>query len=320
MPSVELHGIQYSLQENESVLDALLRNNIDIPHGCKAGACQSCLLSSSVETVPAAAQSGLKDTQKQLGHFLSCLCVPKNSMTVDFVDRSGAKVTTRVLNIHAAHKDIIRLRLQPVLDYQAGQYINIWIDETTIRSYSIASVAQCDDFIELHIKKIPQGVFSQQILSDLSAGQSLTIQGPLGECFYSCEDPHKTLLLAGIGTGLAPLYGIIRDALQRGHQGQITLWLGAKEASQFYLHDELEELSKQHTNFTVQRVAQDAQGDQNIIQGDIYQSLKSHHPSTKDYLVYLCGAQSFVSKMKKQCFLAGANMKDIHADIFLPCS
>jgi len=288
MSTITFQETDIQLEPNESVLDGLLRNNFDIPHGCKAGACQSCLMRvapTQVAHLPAPAQTG---------H------------------------TATLLEKSLLNDQVLRLRLSTEFEFQAGQYINIWLDQTTTRSYSIASTP-AQQYIELHIRLYANGRFSQFAKDHLNAGDTLTIQGPLGQCIYSPEVPDAPLLLAGIGTGLAPLYGILKSALAQNHTGPIHLYLGAKQSQQFYYEQTLLELCKLNPQVHIHFLAQThPSADAHITEGDIYQAVKAGHSNTANYRIYLCGAESFVRKMKKQCFLSGASMGDIHSDAFLP--
>lgn len=318
MPQITLKGQYYPVDTDESVLDALLRQGVEVPHGCKAGACHSCIMRIENGEVPTAAQVGLKASQKELGYFLSCSCNPNEDIGVAFIDQVLPKSQARVLDTSRVSEKVLRIRLEKAFNFKAGQYLNIWLNDTTVRSYSIASSQALDDFIELHVKLIPNGRFSQWADKHLHAGDSLTIQGPMGECFYTQSEPQQPLLLIGIGTGLAPLYGIIKEAIHGGHNAPLHLVMGARSGEDFYLQDELARCAR-NSQLKIDFVCLEDASSQ-YSEGDLYQFVKQQYASTKNMCIYLCGAESFVRKMKKQCFLAGANMRDIHADAFLPCS
>lgn len=314
-----------ALAPGESLLDALLRQGMAVPHGCKSGVCQSCLLQADPQTVPSKAQSGLKPAQKQLGYFLSCQCVPEMPMEIHAVDHEREIKSVKVLEKDWVGVDTLRLRLERPFDYRPGQYLNVWhahADQDTpniIRSYSIASVPELENFVELHIKVFARGSFSQWVATTLQPGDNLRVQGPLGECFYTGEDPLQPLLLVGTGTGLAPLYGIARDALQRGHQGAINLTVGATTPGGFYLWNELSALNEGFSQINISLVSQRGEEQaRGIFEADLYRYLKTRYPSTKNMRVYLCGAATFVQKMKKQIFLSGTAMGQIYSDAFLP--
>lgn len=308
---------EIALENGETVLDALLRTGHDVAFGCRAGVCQSCLMISD-SPVPSAAQQGLSDTQKKLGYFLSCRWSPDSELRVRRSDAAATRVPAKLIEKIIVNGAVAILRFSAEVDYFPGQYATLWKDAKTARSYSIASVPALDNFLEFHIKRIPEGKFSSWAFDDLQVGDALDIQGPMGSCVYSAADLNQPLLLIGLGTGLAPLYGIVRDAIYQGHKGSIRLIVAARLSEQFYLRDDLITLASAVSNFDVCFVAQ-ASNDSDIVESDIYQYMKSEYAQLKGTKVFLCGAESFVRKLKKQCFLQGAAMSDIAADSFLPC-
>jgi NAD(P)H-flavin reductase len=304
--------------QDESVLDALTRSGHVIPFGCRAGVCQSCMLKAEKGSIPAAAQTGLNSAQTSLNFFLSCQCHPDDDLSICRTDHASMLETT-VLSKEFVNDQVIRLRLQAELNYQAGQFVTLWKDDSLGRSYSLASVPEQDDFLEFHIKVIPDGQFSQFLKNEVAEGDTLQLQGPLGECMYSADDQTQSLLLAAIGTGLAPVYGIAREALAKGHTGDINMIVAARDASNFYLVDELLALAEAHANFNVTFLSQTGETDYSQ-QGDVYAFAKENYADLAGWRIFLCGADSFVRKMRKHGFLSGAKMADISADSFVAAS
>lgn len=318
MTTVNFYDESITLENNESVLDGLLRSGFSVPYGCKAGDCQSCKMVAKKGSVPAAAQKGLTDNEKILSEFLSCSCYPESDISVAFSDDDESTSHTAILkDITPLNDHILKLVIESEIDYFPGQYLTIWLDNTTARCYSIASIKNASNLIELHIKLIPDGAFKQHLDKQLNIGSTLNITGPYGDCFYSESAKEAPLLLAGIGTGLAPLYGILQDAISKEHQGDIHLVTAAKNDDQLYLIEELKSLESKHNNLSLSFLAQNVNNNDIAEQADIYQFVKDKHPNTAQYKVFLCGAESFVKKMKKQIFLSGANMQDISADAFV---
>ncbi len=316
MTRVAFEGSHCGVAEGESVLDSLIRNGYDIPNGCRAGVCQACIMVADEGDIPAPAQKGLSAAQIALNQFLSCQCKPAKPVSVRRALRTGLQVQGRVLDKQWLNDQVLRLRIRAKLDYIPGQYVTLWKDDVVARSYSLASNPLQDDFLEVHIKHIPGGMFSSWAARELEEGDLLGVQGPLGECIYTA-DPEQPLLLVAIGTGLAPLCGILRDALAKGHSGPVDLVLGAAADSGFYLVRELQQLAATNANLNIHFIAQ-RNGAGFAIEGDIYQFCKQAWPDLKGTRIFLCGAGSFVRKMRKQCFLGGASMADISADVFLP--
>lgn len=314
MSCVIFEETTYTLADGESVLDALLRAGKEIPNGCRAGACQSCLMVSD-DQIPTTAQQGLNESQKQLGYFLSCQCKPNDVISVKKPDNI-AKTPAVVIDKAPYNDSVIKVTLKSDIQFKPGQYFTLWKDDKIARSYSTASLCDHSQSIDFHIKKIDNGIFSSWLDEQVIQGDQINIQGPLGQCFYNCTDSEQPILMAAIGTGLAPIIGILKDALTQDHTGPIDLLVGARTATNFYYEKELKEIAQQHNNVSVHWVAQSAEKSA-YLQADIYEYSKALHPSTQGYKIYLCGAESFVKKMKKQCFLSGASMSDIHADAFV---
>lgn len=312
------------LESGETVLDGLLRSGFDIPHGCKSGACQSCMMESTSPSIPEASQVGLKSAQKAKGCFLACSCLPKEDLQVKPAKASTEKVVGHVIEKTRLNDDVLQLRLESSLKFRAGQYVTLWRDSNIARSYSIASTTE-EGFVELHIKIHPGGAFSEWAARSLAIGDALSLQGPIGECFYLPEQSQQPLFLSGIGTGAAPLYGIIKDAIAEKHSGDITVLLGGKRQSSFYLAEQLRLLANKHTNLSVFFVSQTLDDNDQIkrtdvIEGDIYEEIQRQMPSFSGVRVFLCGAESFVKKARKLCFLGGASMKEISSDTFVSFS
>lgn len=322
MNAIVFEGQSLQLADGESLLDGLLREGHTIPNGCRSGVCQSCLLSSDDSDSIASAQAGLSAAQKQLNYFLSCQCIPKQPLTVRRVDAAANRVSGTVVSKDFLNSQVIQLCIQADIDYLPGQYVTLWKDDSLARSYSLASLPSDMGIIELHIRLYADGQFSSWVGQELEIGDGIDVQGPLGSCVYSpCAD--QPLLLAAMGTGFAPIWGIVRDALQQGHSAPIELVVGARDAEHFYLLDELQLLAQQHPNLSVHLLCENQlQGHHRaaIEQADAYQYCASQFPSLKGYRIFVCGGQNFVTKLRKQCFMAGANMKDISADIFIPFS
>ncbi|MBW8192528.1 2Fe-2S iron-sulfur cluster binding domain-containing protein [Neiella marina] len=316
--TIEFAGSTTSLQENESVLDGLLRAGHQIPYGCRGGSCQSCMMQCTQGDIPAPAQQGLTAAQKELGYFLACSCTPQSAMAVA-LKPPAEKVIAPIIDKQQLNDDVVQLRVKAELAYRAGQFVKLFRNGVVSRSYSLASVAGIDDYLEFHIKRVEGGKFSTWAYDELAIGDEIALEGPSGECFYSVTDPQQPMLLAGLGTGLAPLYGIVRDALlNHQHQGPIQLVIGARTSEQLYLLSELQALASSHSNLTVHCIAQHVTAaPRPIEQANIYEFCQQLVPDCKGYKVFLCGADSFVKKLKKQCFLAGANMADISADAFV---
>jgi len=316
MAYIHYQGSDYLLEEGETVLDGLLRHGVtNVAFSCKAGACQSCLMQTAHDaSPPLAAQRGLKETLKSKGYFLACQCRPKEDLTIQTPDEEGLSCLATLVEKKPLAPEITLLRMKPEagFSWRAGQFVSLVHpeDPQIIRSYSIASLPETG-LLELHIRHMPQGRMSAWAKA-AALGDSLSLRGPAGDCFYLAADKTVPLILAGTSTGLAPLLGIMRDALASGHTGKIFLFHGALNADGLYLEDMLNQWQHKHPNITYKPCVL-ANGQ------DIVAEMKAAIASLNlaKAQAYFCGAPEIVGILKKAAFLAGVSSQNILSDGFL---
>ena len=320
--------LKFEVDKQTNLLEALQDAQANVSYSCRAGQCQSCVMQvDDTSTIPVQSQAGLSAAEKNLGYFLPCVCVVQSDMSIRHIGSASAAVETEVISSELLPQNILILKLRAPFSFKAGQFCNLFKDEKIFRSYSIASKTD-DDLLEFHIKAIESGKFSSWAKAELKPGDKIRVQGPYGKCIYTKEaDSQKqNLLLAGIGTGLAPLIGVIKDALGDNRDTNIDLVLGSKSSDGFYLSETLEDLSSQYPNLSVHWLhAADDVSDPKLVNpksvaGDIYEFVKTQYPNLSGHRVFLCGAESFVKKMKKTCYLNDASLSDIMSDVFTPSS
>ncbi len=320
MVKIHFEGNAYECNENESVLDCLTGHGAPIPSSCRSGICQTCMMRALEGSVPPESQKGLKPTLQAQNYFLACSCRPHEDITVALPDAGTGKVSATVLKIERMNSDIVRVKLEPnaPFEYRAGQYVNFFKDASTVRSYSLASVAALDSCIELHVRKIPQGRVSTWVHENLNPGDVVDISEAVGDCFYMPGNPEQGLLLIGTGSGLAPLYGIVRDALASNHTGPIRLYHGSLNVAGLYLVQELRDMEKRHANFTYTPCVSEEEVPEGFSSGIVLDVALKDIRTLSGWRVYLCGNPAMVDAARKKTFLAGASMKDIYADPFVP--
>ncbi|WP_049723739.1 2Fe-2S iron-sulfur cluster-binding protein [Gilvimarinus polysaccharolyticus] len=302
----------------ESALDTLLSAGVNIPYSCRVGVCQSCLITLKQGNISSDTQAGLSAEQKAQGLLLSCRCYPTETITLEHYDPSANGISARLIDKQLLNNSVLELTLDVALKYQAGQHTNLWRSQAIARCYSLASIPS-DPYVKFHIALQPNGQFSQWANDSLQVGDQLTLQQPTGDCYFQADHANQPLLLVGTGTGIAPLQAIVRAALHAEHQGAINLIVGARNSDDLYFSEQLKQLEQQHANVQCTQLVQKV-GQKNAAhcqQGDIYAHLKQHFNELNAYQVYLCGAESFVRKLRKQCFFAGARPCNVHIDAFI---
>ncbi len=311
------------LRDGETVLEGLERYGITIPNSCRSGVCQSCLMQASDGTIPTAAQKGLKDSLKARHYFLACVCRSTADLTVHLADHAAQRTRAVIRRIEKLSHDVSRVFLayESPFDYFPGQFINVVRGDGLTRSYSLANLrphtATDEDLLELHIRKVADGRMSTWLHDEAKPGEPVDIRGPQGDCFYVPGRAEQPLLLAGTGTGLAPLYAIARDGLRQGHTGPVHLYHGARESAGLYLVDELRKLAAEYLNFSYFRCLVSGTEEPGVRIGTINKIILADIPRFAGWRVFLCGNPERVNLLRKSIFLAGAQMKDIYSDAFV---
>ncbi len=318
MYKLTIAGQQYACRPQETVLDALLREKVDIPHGCRQGVCQSCIVRSPDVAPPAQAQKGLKDTQKKQNHFLACLCHPEQDMVVAMPNQScfyteGTVIDKQMLN---ANMVLLIVKCKDVFEYYAGQFVNLQRTDGLTRSYSIANTPQLSDNLEFHIRVLPGGRFSGWVHNELAIGDSIAVSEPQGHCFYVDNRSEQGLLMVGTGSGLAPLAGILQDALQQGHHGPIHLFHGVRKAEELYKVAEMRQLTRQYKNFFYTPCISGSHVPTGFCRGRASDVALATLKDLKDWRVFLCGHPEMIKQMRLNAFLQGASPQDIYTDAF----
>ncbi|MFV1983236.1 MAG: FAD-binding oxidoreductase [Thiohalomonadales bacterium] len=312
----------YTCLENETVLETLLRHEISVSYSCGIGVCQSCLLKTSSSDIPENSQIGLNKTLILKNYFLPCVCEPKRDFKIIESKEHEIFIDSVVIEKHWLSKKICQFILEKPdnLQFHPGQFINIRNKNLLTRSYSIASAPKLDT-IELHVKHLQNGQMSNWMCSDLEPGDSIEIQGANGESFYDVKTTTQNILLIGTGTGLAPLLGIVRDAVANNHLGDIHLYHGSRYCDGLYLIKNMQQLAKKHQNIhyypcisSSNSLLNNVKKIPNCIHERADEYALENHNSLKNWKVYLCGHPEMVKKLKSKAYLAGASLNDIHID------
>jgi CDP-4-dehydro-6-deoxyglucose reductase, E3 len=240
MTVVEYDGDRYRIREGESVLDALIRGGASIAFSCRSGACHVCMMRVIRGELDQGARRRLRPELVETGHFLPCCTHPAGDLVIDQPSLALLRMSALVTGHLKPCDDLLMMQLEPEyqLSWRPGQYVDVVRGDGLARSYSIASVAEEDYYLTLHVARSgPSGV-SAWLHDRVREGDELQIQGPMGDCVYDPADAERPLVLVGTGTGLAPLYGILRDALRQGHTGPVELYHGASSPDGHYLDRE----------------------------------------------------------------------------------
>jgi len=227
--------------------------------------------------------------------------------------RDGIVTKNQMLNHNTM---LLEIKFADAFEFYPGQFVNLQRRDGLTRSYSIANIPQQSNTLAFHIRRLPEGRFSEWLHDELDIGDTIAVSEPRGHCFYLPQRSEQGLLLIGTGTGLAPLEGILLDALQHQHTGVIHLFHGVREVNDLYRSDFLQALAAKHENFFYTPCLSGKFVPVGFAKGYAHDVALATLSDLKNWRVFLCGHPDMVNQMKRQAFLKGAAMCDIYADAF----
>lgn len=308
MPELYVGERHWSVSTGSNLLDALNQAGVAVPYSCRAGSCHACLVRCQGD-VEDKQPEALSPAQRQDGWRLACQCQVSADLRVEAFDPARDGLPAQVVGVDWLTPTVLRLRLQPErgLRYRAGQHLVLWAGQVA-RPYSLASLPQEDPFLEFHLDCRQPGEFSD-LARQLQVGDRLRL-GELrsGALQYDPDWQSRPLWLLASGTGLGPLWGVLREALRQDHQGAIRVIHLAHDAEGHYLAEPLAALAAQHPNLTVELWT--AAGSA--------QALAQLRLVSRQTLALLCGHPVSVEAFSKRLFLAGLPRNQLLADVFLP--
>ncbi|HEY1990843.1 MAG TPA: 2Fe-2S iron-sulfur cluster-binding protein, partial [Gammaproteobacteria bacterium] len=225
-------GKRFQVEDGETVLAAALRQGIHLPYGCRTGSCGTCRAHclEGKTGYPEGAPLALTALEVHAGEALLCRAVPQSDLKLEASEitaMAALKVRAmpcRVAKLEKLCHDVmgLYLRLPAVerLQFLPGQYLDILLPDNHRRSFSLANPPHDDALLELHVRNVPGGRFSEEVFKQLHEGALLRIQGPLGT-FFLREDSARPMILVAGGTGYAPIQSILRHLFERGLQRDI---------------------------------------------------------------------------------------------------
>ncbi|MCB0333687.1 MAG: 2Fe-2S iron-sulfur cluster binding domain-containing protein [Bdellovibrionales bacterium] len=314
-------GQEVKCQRGETVLEALERAGIKHPSGCRNGQCWSCkcYVDSPDKAV---SQSKLPEKMKKQGALLACtyhVDEPTTLFSLPPETLAEHALEGIIQNVQHLTDEILELTVacEKNIEGRPGQFVQMKREDGLTRTYSIAEISKEETKLRFHIREIPNGKMSSWLAHEDVSGNPVHLSEPQGECHYGRTRQDQPLLLIGTGSGAAPLYGILQEALAAKHREEIWFFHGSRNPSGLYLDTPLHKLTQEHSNLHYYGCLS---GEENLAgthQGRVESVAFSTLSSLTGFAVFLCGHPEMVKNAKKKAYLSGASLDEIYCDPFV---
>ena len=319
----------FQAESDETLLEAALRQGINLPYGCRNGACGACKGTVvSGEFDPGSTQAhALNDAERAAGKTLFCCAKARSDLTVECKEVGSKEIQAktfpaRVQAMVRRAADVIELQLKlPAterLQFLAGQYVDILLKDGHRRSFSLANAPHDDALLILHVRHIPGGVFTDQVFSTMKERDILRLNGPHGFFFLREDSPKPIVFVAG-GTGFAPVKSIVEHALHNRIARPITIYWGSRTVAGLYQADLPAQWAAAHSHIRFVPVVSepDAGDGWTGRTGLVHQAVMQDLPDLSDHQVYACGAPAMVDAAREGLTQdCGLPLAEFFADTF----
>ena len=317
---------QFTVTADQTVLDAALAAGILLPYSCRSGACSTCkakIVSGTIQPVPSAGVI-LSPEERAAGYTLLCQARATSDLVVESreirlaSDIQVRKLPSRVTSISRPAADVAVLQLQlpatETFKFYAGQYIELILKDGKRRSYSMANPPHSAAALELHIRHLPGGLFTDHVFgvgaTQMKEREILRIEGPLGS-FFLREDSQLPIVMVASGTGFAPIKAIIEHMVHQDIKRPVTLYWGGRRPCDLYMHALAQSWATTIPNFSYVPVVSDALPEDAWTgrTGFVHKAVMEDFPDLSGYQVYACGAPIVVDSARRE-FVAQRHLPD----------
>ncbi|HEU0219553.1 MAG TPA: CDP-6-deoxy-delta-3,4-glucoseen reductase [Gallionella sp.] len=318
--TIQPSGYQFPIEENETILDAALRHGYTLPYSCREGACGVCkgkVMEGQVDHGNYLG-SALTNMDKAAGMTLFCCARPKSDLVIEC--HTAGKISDipvrimpcRVRKMTRLADDVMALQLElPMgeqLRFLAGQHISILPKDQKPRNFSLANAPHNGGFLELHIRKVEGGAFTQYVFNGMKERDLLRFKGPLGE-FRLREDSDKPVIFVADGTGFAPVKSMIEHALHIGLQRPMHLYWGGRRPADLYMLEEARQWESSGIKFTPVLSEALPEDDWQGRAGPVHQAVLDDFNDLSGHEIYACGTPAMVDVARRD-FTAQCGLPD----------
>jgi len=323
-------GRMITAKKGETILEAALRQGLNLPYLCRDGGCGTCkgkILKGAVDY--GTYQKGvLTEAEKEQGMALFCCAKPISDLDIECDEIDELKripVKTLEMRVHKmqrAAQDVMVLELRPLdharMNFIAGQYVAVQLNDGTKRNYSIANPPHEPDHLQLHIRLVKGGKFTSHVFHGMKEGDVLLVEGPLGT-FFLHEESDKPIIFMSGNTGFASIKSMVEHAFKAGLKRSMVLYWGARTPADFYLTDLPKKWQQEHDNFKFIPVLSEPKPE-HAWQGRtglVTEAILQDHQDLSGFQIYACGPPLMVDAGREPFVARGLPEAQYFSDAFL---
>jgi len=313
-----------------SLLSTLAENSIFIPSACGGrGSCAYCKVQvhEGGGVIGPVEEPYLSKEERETDVRLACQVKIRNDLKISIpkelfsVKKFQAKLAQKKKMTHDIFELTIDLLEPDTMDFVAGQYIQLESKEykgrdSVMRAYSLSSVPSKKNQVEIIVRLVPDGICTTWVFDYLQEGDTISLSGPYGE-FKLSDTAAPNIFIAG-GSGMAPIWSILRDMKEKDIRRETTYFFGALTQQDLFLVDELRALEKELPWFHYVPALSNEPADSGW-DGDtglITDVVARHFPDTSQHEAYLCGSPGMINACLKVLQDGGMPEDKIYYDKF----
>ena len=304
-------NISFIVNENESILEAALKQGHNLPYGCRNGECGSCI---AEVTAGSFFYNGLNPEylkQEKFSEKKALLCQARASSGLEIDARlletknevAIRQLPCRVRSAEKLNDSVIRIILElpktEHLQFLAGQYVDFILPEGKKRSFSLANPPHEDQVLEFHVRHYDGGVFSEYAFNELKDNTLLRIEGPLGQ--FTLHNAERPIIMIAGGTGFAPIKSIVEYALKINDPRTLHIYWGARLESDLYLDAMVNQWAERYPHIMYTPVLSDIDNIKNWSgkTGYVHNAVLEDYADLSDHDVYVCGPPPMIDAVRQ---------------------
>jgi CDP-4-dehydro-6-deoxyglucose reductase len=326
---IQPSGHEYTVADQETILEGALRHGYTLPYSCRNGSCGTCkgrLLAGEID-YGRYEDKALSVQERAAGLALFCQAVPRSDVVIEARELAavaGITIKTlpaRVIKMERVADDVmilsLRLPANQRLQFLAGQGLDILLKDGKRRSFSLANPPHEDGFLQLHIRRVPHGLFTTHVFTQMKEKDLLRLRGPLGT-FFLREDSDRPAILIGGGTGFAPIKGMLEHAFARDISRPLHFYWGVRARRDLYMHALPRAWARTHANFRYTPVLSEPRAEDGWDgrTGWVHAAVLADYPDLSGHEVYASGPPPMIAAIKQAFFARGLTPERLFYDSF----